>query len=112
MVLVMRVLVSILENHWMMQQRTVNDDELRMNSSLMVIPPLPDTAVVALPQTSQGMNKINVKATYEGTAIRFELLHSSGMTELEDMVIERLKLKRHTFSIKYQDDEVTRVIGF
>lgn len=64
-----------------------------------------DTAVIALPQTSQDMNKINVKATYKGTAIRFELLDSSGMTELEDMVIERLKLKRHTFSIKYEDDE-------
>ncbi|KAK1362041.1 hypothetical protein POM88_046515 [Heracleum sosnowskyi] len=51
---------------------TVNDEELIMNSSLKVIPPLLDTTVVALPQTSQDMNKVNVKATYKRTVIRFE----------------------------------------
>ncbi|KAL8156778.1 hypothetical protein AgCh_001766 [Apium graveolens] len=60
-VLVMRFLVSILGNYWLMQQRA-------------------------------------------SMCFRFELRESS-MIELEDMVIERLKLKRHTFNIKYQEDE-------
>ncbi|KAK1403050.1 PB1 domain-containing protein [Heracleum sosnowskyi] len=92
------------------KHRTINDDELSMNSSSMVIPPLQDSAVVTLSHTSIDMNSINVKATYRGTAIRFELCDSSGMTELEDMVIERLKLKRRAFSIKYQNDECDWVL--
>ncbi|KAK1403046.1 hypothetical protein POM88_002651 [Heracleum sosnowskyi] len=48
---------------------------------------------------------ITVKATYNEIAIKFEVLDSSGMVDLEDNVIERLKMKRDTFSIKYQDDE-------
>ncbi|KAK1403058.1 hypothetical protein POM88_002663 [Heracleum sosnowskyi] len=58
-----------------------------------------------LRKTSQDMDKINVKATYNGVAIRFDLLNSSGMAELEDNVIERLKLERDAFSIKYEDEE-------
>ncbi|KAK1403061.1 hypothetical protein POM88_002666 [Heracleum sosnowskyi] len=65
--------------------------------------PISKHTVVA--HTSQNMNKINVNASYNGVAIRFELLHSSRMAELEDNVIERLKIRRDSFSIKYQDDE-------
>lgn len=81
----------------------VNDKEpSRMNYVYSGMPPLQHIAVA---QTSQDMDKINVKATYNGVAIRFELLDSSGMAELEDNVIERLKLERDTFSIKYKDEE-------
>lgn len=66
------------------------------------MPPLQDIAVA---QTSQDVENINVKAIYNGVAIRFELLNSSGMAELEDNVIERLKLERDAFSIKYKDEE-------
>ncbi|KAL8156776.1 hypothetical protein AgCh_001764 [Apium graveolens] len=50
-------------------------------------------------------NMITVKATYNEVAIKFEVLDSSGIVELEDNVIERLKVERDAFSIKYQDDE-------
>lgn len=50
---------------------------------------------------------ITVKATYNEIAIIFEVLDSSGKVDLENNVIERLRMKRKrdTFSIKYQDDE-------
>lgn len=67
------------------------------------MPSFQDIDVVA--QTSQDTDKINVKAAYNGLAIRFELLNSSGMAELESNVIERLKLERDSFSIKYKDEE-------
>ncbi|KAL8136013.1 hypothetical protein AgCh_010569 [Apium graveolens] len=66
---------------------------------------MPSLQDIAVAQTSRDMDKINVKAAYNGVAIRFELLNSSGMAELEDNVIERLKLERGAFSIKYEDEE-------
>lgn len=74
-------------------RRVNNKEPSRTNSYCSSIPPLQDTDV------------ITVKATYNGIAIKFELLDSSGMVDLENNVIERLKMERHTFSIKYQDDE-------
>lgn len=83
--------------------RRVNDEEQSTwNFSCSDMPHLQDTTGA---HTSQVMNKINVKASYNGVAIRFELLDSSGMAELEGNVIERLKMGRETFSIEYQDDE-------
>ncbi|KAL8156782.1 hypothetical protein AgCh_001768 [Apium graveolens] len=83
--------------------RKVNDKEpSKMDYVYSGIPSLQDLAVA---RTPQDMDKINVKATYDGVAIRFELLNSSGMAELEDNVIERLKLERDAFSIKFEDEE-------
>ncbi|KAL1804228.1 hypothetical protein ACET3Z_032875 [Daucus carota] len=84
--------------------RSVNNKESsKTNDVYPGIPPLQEIAIVA--DTSQDINKIDVKATYNGVAIRFELPNSSGMAELEDNVIERLNLERGTFSIKYKDEE-------
>lgn len=76
------------------KRRRVNDEEpSRKDSYCSGISPLQDTDI------------ITVKATYNEIAIKFEVLDSSGMVDLEDNVIERLKMERETFSIKYQDDE-------
>ncbi|XP_017224049.1 uncharacterized protein LOC108200421 isoform X2 [Daucus carota subsp. sativus] len=73
--------------------RVSDEDPSRTDSYCPGIPPLQDT------------DMITVKATYNEVAIKFELLDSSRMVDLEDSVIERLKVERDTFSIKYQDDE-------
>lgn len=82
--------------------RKLHDDRSsRKNFSCSGIPPVPDT----IAHTSQNSTKMTIKATYNGVTIRFELPVSSGISELEDNVIERLHLERKSFSIKYQDDE-------
>ena len=76
--------------------RRVNAEEpSRTNSYCHNISPLQET------------DMITVKATYNEIAIIFEVLDSSGKVDLENNVIERLRMKRKrdTFSIKYQDDE-------
>lgn len=81
------------------------DDEVpsKMNFSSSGLPPVQDTIVDA--NTIQEMIKMTVKAVYNGVAIRFEIPDLSGISVLEDNVIERLQLDRKSFSIKYQDDE-------
>lgn len=58
-----------------------------------------------LARTSQDSNKVTVKATCDDRTIRFKLPVISGIVDLEDNVIKRLRFKRKRFSIKYQDDE-------
>ncbi|XP_074332261.1 protein NLP6-like isoform X1 [Apium graveolens] len=65
--------------------------------------PLQDTPIIS--HTSQVLEKITVTATYKEFTIKFGLTNLSGMSELEDNVIKRLKLKRNSFSIKYQDND-------
>ncbi|KAK1403047.1 hypothetical protein POM88_002652 [Heracleum sosnowskyi] len=74
-------------------RRVNNEEPSRKKSYCSGISPLQDA------------DMITVKATYKEIAIKFEVLDSSGMIDLEDNVIERLKMERGTFSIKYQDDE-------
>ncbi|XP_074332365.1 protein NLP7-like isoform X2 [Apium graveolens] len=74
-------------------RRANNEEPSRNKSSFSGIFPLQDT------------DMITVKATYNEVAIKFEVLDSSGIVDLEDNVIERLKIERNTFSIKYQDDD-------
>lgn len=70
--------------------------------------PLQDTRV----HGSQSLEKMNVKATYNGVTIKFGLTNSSGISELEDNVIKRLHLEKNSFSIKYQDtDDELILIG-
>ncbi|XP_074332331.1 protein NLP3-like [Apium graveolens] len=89
-----------LKSHSSSKLNRVNDEGLSIqNFSHLSMAPL---QVRTASQTSQ---EINVKATYNKVAIRFELLDSSGMAELEDNLIERLKLERDAFSIKYKDEE-------
>ncbi|KAL8156772.1 hypothetical protein AgCh_001760 [Apium graveolens] len=73
--------------------RNWTEEPSRNKSSFSGIFPLQDT------------DMITVKATYNEVAIKFEVLDSSGIVDLEDNVIERLKMERNTFSIKYRDDE-------
>ncbi|KAK1403045.1 hypothetical protein POM88_002650 [Heracleum sosnowskyi] len=84
--------------------RRLNDKEPnRRNFSCTGMPLVQDTGVAA--NTSQDLNKMIVKATYNGVTMRFELLGLSGIVELEDNVVERLHLEKGSFSLKYQDNE-------
>ncbi|KAK1401934.1 hypothetical protein POM88_001539 [Heracleum sosnowskyi] len=89
-------------------RRRINDEEpSRGNVSCSEVPPVQDRVV---DHTSQDLNKLTVKATYNGTTIRFGLPGSAGFAELEENVIERLHLERNSFSINYQDDEGDQVL--
>ncbi|XP_017259069.1 protein NLP7 isoform X1 [Daucus carota subsp. sativus] len=82
----------------------LNDEESsKRNFSHSGMAPVEDRTVVA--HKIQDTNKMTVKATYNGVTIKFELSNLSGITELQDKVIERLQVERKCFSIKYQDDE-------
>lgn len=82
------------------RRRRINDQVPGNGNFPWVMPPAP---VVA--HTSQNLNTITVKVTYNGAHIRFKLPDSSGISELEENVIKRLHLERNTFTIKYLDDD-------
>lgn len=53
----------------------------------------------------EAMKSVTIKATYREDIIRFRLLLSSGIVELQEEVAMRLKLELGTFDIKYMDDD-------
>ncbi|KAK1403039.1 hypothetical protein POM88_002644 [Heracleum sosnowskyi] len=65
--------------------------------------PLQDMSAIS--HRSQALEKMTVKATYNDVTIKFELTNLSGISELEDNVIKRLRLGRNKFSIKYLDND-------
>lgn len=91
---------------WQPGKRKLIDNETgqrNFSSGMPHVQDVQDTPAVA--PTCQELNNMDVKVMYNGVPIRFEIPTSSGITELENNVIERLPLNKKSFSIKYQDDE-------
>ncbi|CAL5390440.1 unnamed protein product [Camellia sinensis] len=56
--------------------------------------------------TMQDANVVTMKAKYaEGNAIKFRLSSSSGLTELQQEVAQRLSLEAGTYCVKYKDED-------
>ncbi|CAL5390434.1 unnamed protein product [Camellia sinensis] len=56
--------------------------------------------------TMQDANVVTMKAKYaEGNAIKFRLSSSSGLTELQQEVAQRLSLEAGTYCVKYEDED-------
>ncbi|XP_077212522.1 plant regulator RWP-RK family protein [Tasmannia lanceolata] len=67
-----------------------------------IMPPLTTRPQV---MATQEVRTVTIKATYKEDIIRFQLPVSSGVIELKEEVLKRLKLEVSTFDIKYLDDD-------
>ncbi|KAK9093930.1 hypothetical protein Scep_025399 [Stephania cephalantha] len=56
-------------------------------------------------KANQDKRTVTMKASYRENIIRFRLLTTSGMVELQEEVAKRLKLEVGTFDIKYLDSD-------